>query len=146
MSLIQSFDVYQYSESGTDRGGSPVHVVVRVFENANGVFLSPDSKTIKEWFGETIELTQALVVRHNLANDPLGQISVFVYLDLDEYPFLYVVLKDALSVYNRMPFRVIKVAKGPRSGMIESNVLALRRPAPDERVQMWDGLLEAISG
>jgi hypothetical protein len=146
MTLVQYFDLYQFSDSGVDRGGSPQHAVVRVYESATGIFASPSAKIVDEWFGEGVQFDQILTVRHNLANDPIGGIPVHSYLDVDEYPFLYVVQKDVLAAYNNQPFRAQRVVKAPRSGVAEVTVVGLARLAPDERVEMRDGVLMAVSG
>jgi len=146
MTLVQYFDLYQYSESGVDRGGSPTHTVVQVFEDATGIFVSPSAKIVKEWFGEGEQFNLILTVRHNLANDPLDGLSVHTYLDIDEFPFLYVVPKDQLAAYYNQPFKASRVVKMPRAGMGEVTVVGLVRVAPDERVQMRNGILVAISG
>lgn len=146
MTLVQAFDLYQLSDAGTDRGGSPIYTVVRVFDGAVGTFVTPSAKTVDEWFGEGSQFNMILLVRNNLANNPIGAFSIHVYLDLDEFPFLYVVPKNSLSVYMDQPFRVSKIVKSPRPGTSELVVVGLTRFGPEERVEMQDGVLVPISG
>lgn len=135
MSLQQHFNLYRFSET-LDASGSPTGTVVEIFENAEAVFTTPSSRRVNAWFGEGAQFDLVAVIHHSLVNDPIGGISLYSYLDIDTWPFLYIVVMASNSMFYEQPFRITRVNKRPQPGVGEKIVLGLRRPAPDERV-VW---------
>ena len=143
MSLQQHFNLYSLSET-LDASGSPAGTVVEIFDMAEAVFTSPSSRRVNAWFGEGVQFDLVAVIHHSLVNDPIGGISLFSYLDIDTWPFLYLVIMASDSLFYEQPFRVTRVNKRPQPGVGEKIVLGLRRPAPDERVVWTDAGLVAV--
>ena len=142
------FDLYSLSEvgSGVDVAGSPVKTIVRLFSDATGVFVNPGSKVVREWFGYEVVYDVALLLNHGLSTDPVGGVSIFDYLSVDEYPNLYIVITDILSTYYGIPWWLKEYSESTGAfGLNYKGVCLLVRPAPDQQVRINNlGELEVI--